>query len=73
MCHRESSYQSFTAEGSEHNATTDEASHKGNVDRKLIKKLAAEYDFSGTDVMRRVFSRLTGITPAAYRKMISQA
>ncbi len=34
------------------------------------KKLASECGFSGPDVMRRVFSRLTGITPADYRKMI---
>ncbi|MBC0854861.1 GlxA family transcriptional regulator [Pantoea stewartii] len=36
------------------------------------KKLASECGFSGTDVMRRVFSRLTGITPADYRKMIKR-
>ncbi|MBW9401292.1 helix-turn-helix domain-containing protein [Leclercia sp. EC_58] len=36
------------------------------------KKIAAECGFSGPDVMRRVFSRLTGMTPAAYRKMVSQ-
>jgi len=37
-----------------------------------VKKVAAECGFSGPDVMRRVFSRLTGITPAAYRKMVSR-
>ncbi|WP_265936881.1 helix-turn-helix domain-containing protein [Klebsiella pneumoniae] len=31
------------------------------------KKIAAECGFSGPDVMRRGFSRLTGITPTAYR------
>jgi transcriptional regulator GlxA family with amidase domain len=33
------------------------------------KTLALECGFSGADVMRRVFSRVTGITPAAYRKI----
>lgn len=36
------------------------------------KKLAAECGFSGPDVMRRVFSRLTGITPNDYQKMMSR-
>jgi len=33
------------------------------------KTLALQCGFSGADVMRRAFSRVTGITPAAYRKM----
>lgn len=36
------------------------------------KTLAAECGFSGPDVMRRVFSRLTGITPNDYQKMMSR-
>jgi len=36
------------------------------------KKLTSECGFSGPDVMRRVFSRLNGITPADYRKMIKR-
>lgn len=35
------------------------------------KKLAAECGFSGPDVMRRVFSRLIGITPSGYQKLMS--
>jgi len=33
------------------------------------KTLATECGFSGADVMRRVFSRVTGMTPSAYSKM----
>ncbi|WP_272952608.1 helix-turn-helix domain-containing protein [Erwinia rhapontici] len=42
------------------------------IEREMLpaKKLAAECGFSGPDVMRRVFSRLTGVTPAVYRKII---
>ncbi|WP_133843469.1 helix-turn-helix domain-containing protein [Erwinia rhapontici] len=42
------------------------------IEREMlpVKKLAAECGFSGPDVMRRVFSRLTGVTPAVYRKII---
>ncbi|HGH4684730.1 DJ-1/PfpI family protein [Enterobacter bugandensis] len=36
------------------------------------KKLAVECGFSGPDVMRRVFYRLTGITPNDYQKMTSR-
>ncbi|MEM6159238.1 DJ-1/PfpI family protein [Erwinia sp. P6884] len=36
------------------------------------KQLAAKCGFSGPDVMRRVFSRLTGITPNDYQKMMSR-
>lgn len=37
------------------------------------KTLASQCGFSGADVMRRAFSRVTGLTPAAYRKMIEKA
>lgn len=37
------------------------------------KTLAAQCGFSGADVMRRAFCRVTGLTPAAYRKMIEKS
>jgi len=39
-------------------------------DNLPAKKLADECGFSGPDVMRRVFFRITGITPSDYRKMM---
>lgn len=36
------------------------------------KKLAVQCGFSSTDVMRRVFSRVTGMTPVAYRNLIKK-
>lgn len=36
------------------------------------KTLAAECGFSGPDVMRRIFSRLVGITPSGYQKLMSR-